>query len=136
VTVNTEAPRAPYSLEPAAFPLPALAHLAGRAPLGGSREIVLACLLVARAVADSSPPAAAISRDQARARAKQIGDWLAASPLAGNIKAPLVRLAEATGAGEGAAMAAGLESVIMVTANHLDSAARLELGRLAQTVEK
>lgn len=136
MTANSEAPRAPYSLEPAAFPLPALAHLAGRAPLGGSREIVLACLMVARAVIDATLPETPISRDQTRARAKEIGDWLAASPLAGNVKAPLARLAEATGTGDGAAMAAGLESVIMVTANHLDSAARLELGRLAQAVEK
>jgi hypothetical protein len=136
VTANSEAPRAPYSLEPAAFPLPALAQLAGRAPLGGTREVVLACLLVGRAVVDATAADAPLTKEQVRARAKEITDWLAATSLAGYLRAPLSRLAEATGSEDGRAMSSALDSVIMVTANHLDPAARLELGRLAQAVEK
>jgi hypothetical protein len=45
-----------------------------------------------------------------------------------------VKLAEATGGDDAQAVAASLDSVIAVTANQLDSGARLELARLAQTV--
>ena len=136
MTASLDAPRAPYSLEPAAFPLPALANLAGRAPLGGAREIVMACFLVARAVIDATSPETPLTPEQSRARAKGIGGWLAATTLSGNVKAPLARLAEAIGEDDGGAMAAAFESVILVTAIHLDPAARLELGRLAQAIEK
>ena len=136
VTATTDAPRAPYALEPTAFPFPALANLAGRAPLGGQREIVLACLLVARVVADATNGHRLLSVEQKRARAKEVSDWLAATSIPANVRGALARLAEGTSDEDPARCAAALDSVMMVTANHLDPAARLELGRLAQAVEK
>jgi hypothetical protein len=136
VTGNNDAPRAPYSLEPTAFPFPALASLAGRAPLGGQREIVLACLLVARVVADASDPNAPLTLDQRRARAKEVADWLVATTIPGQVKTALARLAEGTSSDDRANLSSALGSVMMVTAGHLDPAARLELDRLAQAVEK
>jgi hypothetical protein len=49
-------------------------------------------------------------------------------------KSALLRLAEATAGGDRRATCAALEYVMVVTANQLDSGARLELGRLAQAV--
>jgi hypothetical protein len=131
-----DAPRAPYSLEPTAFPFPALANLAGRAPLGGQREIVLACLLVARVVADARSGNGLLTLEQRRARAREVSDWLAATTIPANIRTALTRLAEGTSSEDQAQSSAALHSVMMITANHLDPAARLELGRLAQAVEK
>jgi hypothetical protein len=136
VTASTDAPRAPYSLEPTAFPYPALAGLAGRAPLGGQREIVLACLLVARVVGDAATSSERLSPEQRRARAKEVSDWLAATAIPAPVKGALARLAEVTAADDRSLISTALDSVMMVTANHLDPAARLELGRLAQAVEK
>ena len=51
-------PQPPYALDAPAFPFPALAALAGRAPLGGQRETVLACFVAARLVRDSVGPEA------------------------------------------------------------------------------
>jgi hypothetical protein len=138
VTAHTDAPRAPYSLEPTAFPFPALASLAGRAPLGGQREIVLACLLVARVVVDAADMngAGLLTMDQRRARAKEVGDWLAATSIPPVIKGALTGLAEGTASADRGYVTSALDSVMMVTANHLDPAARLELEQLAQAIEK
>jgi len=43
----------PYALAPTSFRFPALAALAGRAPLGGQREVVLAAYVVARLAHDT-----------------------------------------------------------------------------------
>jgi hypothetical protein len=138
VTANSDAPRAPYSLEPTAFPFPALASLAGRAALGGQREIVLACLLVARVVVDAGKTngGGLLTLDQRRARAKEVTDWLAATTIPVAVKTALATLAAGTTVEDPGQLSAALESVMTVTANHLDPAARLELGRLAQTAEK
>jgi hypothetical protein len=138
VTVHTDAPRAPYALEPTAFPFPALASLAGRAPLGGQREIVLACLLVARVVVDAAHVngGGLLTLDQRRARAREVADWLAATTIPTGIKGALTTLAEGTAAEDRGQLSTALDSVMMVTANHLDPAARLELGQLAQAIEK
>lgn len=136
VTANSDAPRAPYALDPTAFPFPALATLAGRAALGGPREIVLGCFLVARVAVDATVVNGPLTGDQKRVRAKHVADWLSATTIPGGVKGALVRLAEATAAEDRGAMSAAVDSVMTVTASHLDPSARLELGRLAQAVEK
>jgi hypothetical protein len=128
------APRAPYSLEPTVFPFPALATMAGRAPLGGPREMALACFLVGRIVMDATSVAGALSPEQKSARALGAKHWLGSVAMATPVRSALARLAESTALGDRSAMKAALDSVMTVTANHLDSAARLELGRLAQTI--
>ena len=132
--VGASAPRAPYSLEPTSFPLPLLAASLGRAPLGGPREVALACFLVGRLVHSAAYSSDLLSADQRRTRALGAKHWLASAALPGGIRTALVRLAEATISMDSNAVRAALESVMTVTANQLDSAARLELGRLAQAV--
>jgi len=128
------APRAPYSLEPTSFPLPALAMSIGRAPLGGPREIALACFLVGRLVRDAAQSDDLLTADQRRVRAQGAKQWLGSAALPATIRSALVRLAETTVGVDSNAVRAALESVMTVTANQLDSGARLELGRLAQAV--
>lgn len=128
------APRAPYALEPAVFPFPALAALAGRASMGGPREIALACLLAGRLVLEVLSGPGALTSDQRRTRAQGAKSWLGSAAIPAPVRTALGKLVEAT-AGDGSGpLKAALESVMTVTANHLDSAARLELARLAQTI--
>jgi hypothetical protein len=126
--------RAPYSLEPVTFPFPALAALSGRAALGGPREIALACLMASRLVSDACDSTAPLTLEQRRARAAGARHWLGASTLPAPIRAAISRLVEATGAEPKTAIQAALDSVIAVTANHLEQAARLELSKLAQAI--
>jgi hypothetical protein len=133
-TPQSGAPRAPYSLEPNSFPLPALAISIGRAPLGGPREVALACFLVGRLVRDAAHRSELLTPEQRRVRSQGAKQWLGAAALPANIRTALVRLAESTVSVDSNAVRAALESVMTVTANQLDSGARLELGRLAQAV--
>jgi hypothetical protein len=136
VPLISGAPRAPYALEPTVFPFPALATMAGRAPLGGPREIALACLLLGRIVRDATTTAGggALSPEQKSARALGAKHWLGSAAIPTPVRSALARLAESTALGDRKAIKAALDSVMTVTANHLDSAARLELGRLAQAI--
>lgn len=130
------APRAPYALDSTEFALPALAAQAGRAPLGGPREIVLAVFLVARLAADLATHRSLLSQEQRRLRARDSTHWLGSAALPATIRAALARLAEATAEADNPRVGAALESVMAVTANHVDPAARLELARLAQVLAK
>ena len=128
------APRAPYGLEPTTFPFPALATMAGRAPLGGPRELALACFLVARIVGDTSLEPDAMSREQRLGRAQSVKHWLGAATIPTAVRNGLSKLADSTATDDRNALKAALESVIAVTANQLDPGARLELTRLAQAI--
>lgn len=125
--------RAPYSLRSISFPLPTLAALSGRASLGGPRETALGCLLVGRLILDAaaSPPLASEAR---KGRAQHARHWLGAATLAGPVRAALSRAVDASTGDRRQAMSESLETVIAVTANDLDQAARLELVKLAQAL--
>lgn len=130
-------PRAPYGLEPIGFPFPALAAQAGRAPLGGPREVALACLLVARLVRDACEPRGSestLSKEQRQVRASGVKQWLGSAAVAAPVRGALIKLAEATIDSDRGAIMAGLGAVMAITANQLDPGARLELDRLAQAV--
>lgn len=126
--------RAPYSLRPLAFPLPALAAMGARAPLGGPRETALACLMVGRLAADLLDSAAPLAPELRKTRAQGARQWLSGTTLPPPVRAALLRLTEATATGRATAVSEALDSVMTVTANQLDSAARLELGKLAQAL--
>ena len=131
----TNEPRAPYSLAPLAFPLPALAALAGRAPLGGQRETALACFVVGRLVAGTASEDAATS-ELGPDRLQGVKHWLSSAALASPLRQALIRAAECAAEGDRVATRTALDSVMTVTANQLDPAARLELARLTQAIVK
>jgi hypothetical protein len=133
VSIIAGAPRAPYSLAPTVFPLPSLAAMAGRAALGGPREVALACFLVGRLVIDLAD-GGSITEEQRKTRALGARHWLGSAAIPPVVRSALTRLAEATAAAEPSDMREALESVMTVTANHLDPGSLLELGRLAQAI--
>ena len=129
-------PLPPYALEPTNFPFPALAEMAGQAPLGGPRETALACFLVARVVGDAASGGERLAADQLRARLQGVKHWLGSMALPAPLRTALTRLAESTVSDDRQVAKSALDSVIAVTANQLDSGARLELSRLAQAIVK
>jgi hypothetical protein len=120
----------PFSLEPLAFPFPALAALAGRLPLGGGREVALASLLMARLAqgVSGSEPMSAADRVSRAASAKV---WLASLALPAPTRVPFARCVEAT-AGSPLQVAGALRSVIAATGSHLDGPSIQELEKLAR----
>lgn len=133
MTQYAGAPRAPYALEPTVFPFPALAALAGRAALGGPREVALACLVAGRLVVDSSVRDG-LTPDQRKVRAQRTRQWLGSVAIPQAVRSALVRLVEATSGEDRGTLKESLDAVMTVTANHLDPASRLELERLAQAI--
>lgn len=123
----------PYALAPNFFRFPALASLAGRAALGGHREVALAVYLAAR-LADDSLPERGLSPSVRAARMASAKTWLSNLALPTPVRPALTHLVEASAANRAAA-AEAVRAVSAVTANFLDQNARLELDRLAAILD-
>ena len=108
--------------------------MGARAPLGGPREAALSCLMVGRLAADFLAAGPTLPQDLRTARVQGARQWLSATALAPPVRAALLRLSDATAGDRAGAVAEALDSVMTVTANLLDPAARLELGKLAQAL--
>jgi hypothetical protein len=130
----------PYGLAGPTFRFKALAMLAGRAPLGGVREVAMAVYLAARLAADATPFGALSSGIRSR-RAGAARSWLATLTLPGSVRSPILRLIESScssaladgdGGADGALVLAALAAVIAATLAYLDAGARSELERLAE----
>ena len=120
----------PYGLSTPVFRFRALATLAGRAPLGGAREVALATYLVARLVDDCLPekelPVEARAERSTGARA-----WLANVALPTPVRASLTKVIDATSAAENhGEICSALTSMIAVIDSYMDAASRMELARL------
>lgn len=133
-TTTVPAPRAPYSLEPCIFAFPALASLAGRAPLGGPRELALSCFLVGRIVRDALSLEDVLTPEQLQYRLNGAKHWLGSAAIQAPVRGALNRLVETSATRDRGGVRAALDVVMTVTANQLDQGARLELLRLAQAV--
>ncbi len=94
----------------------------------------MACFMVSRIVRDAIGASEQLAPEQLKQRAANAKHWLGSAAIAPALKGALARLADATASGDGAAVKVALDGVMTVTANQLDSAARLELGRLAQAI--
>lgn len=122
----------PYAVPPTEFRFPALAALAGRAQLGGDREVALALYLTARLVHDTAG-AAGLS-DSARVdRAATAKTWISNFALPAAIKPAIVHLIEST-AGNSATLADELRALVASARSYLDIQSQTELDRLAKTV--
>lgn len=129
------APLPPYAVAPSAFPFPAVAALAGRVPLGGEREAVLACFMAARLARDAmQTPADAVPPSLRQARSRGARAWLGALAVPAGVRGAVAKLIDASALDDPAAMRGPLNTVIGVTASYLDAAARSELDRLAQAL--
>jgi hypothetical protein len=117
-----------------AFRFPALAALAGRAPLGGHREIVLAAYLAAR-LADDTLAEHGLPLAIRAERANHAKAWLSMLTLPAAIRPALARLVEASGE-ERTAVSPAIRNVMTVTSAFLDSSGRMELDKLAAALER
>jgi hypothetical protein len=120
----------PYALATPSFRFRALAVLAGRAPLGGAREIVLATYMVAR-LADDCRPSRELPATIRLERALAARNWLSSVSLPSAVRGPLTRLVDAT-EGELGGVIVALAAAITATLPYLDDAARFELERFAR----
>jgi len=124
----------PYALAPTPFRFPALASLAGRAALGGDREVALATYLAAR-LADDALADRGLSEPVRAERAASAKTWLSTLSLPPAIRTSLARLVEASGA-DPRGVGPAVRSVLAATTSRLDQASRAELGRLAESFER
>ena len=123
-------PSAPYGLLDApSFPVPGLAALVGRQPLGGPRETALACLLCARLALATLPPYG-LSPAARQARAAATAAWLRALPLTAELHAATAALCAAA-ATPAASLAERAGDLLAHADPQLDHASRAELRALA-----
>lgn len=126
MTVNAP----PYALAQNTFPLPALAAYAGKAALGGNREVALACFVIARLAAGLLPPYALTTEMRAR-RATACRSWLASQAIPAAIRGQLRVAAESTALADRDAVAAAVRGLRTHAAKYLDGGAAQELDSLA-----
>ncbi|HEX6535136.1 MAG TPA: hypothetical protein VF041_11085 [Gemmatimonadaceae bacterium] len=108
----------PYSLPPHRFPFQALAAQAARAPLGGAREVALACLMAAR-LADASRTMR-VSDAARAARAVGARAWFGAVAVPAPLRQPLARVAASIEHEGDAEMAGALAAVLAAARRHLE----------------
>ncbi|MCR4339912.1 MAG: hypothetical protein NUW01_08510 [Gemmatimonadaceae bacterium] len=120
----------PYALAQNPFPLPALAAHAGKAALGGDREVALACFVIARLAGALLPPHA-LPTELREKRAAACRSWLASQAIPAAIRADLMAAAESTASAERSAISAAIRSLRGHATKHLDGASGQELDSLA-----
>lgn len=121
--------RPPYALEPAEFRFRALAALAGQAPLGGTRELLMATLLAARLI-EGTTGHYGLPTLLRRRRAAAARTWLSALALPATARASLVRVIDLTGGDDRRALADAWEHVVAMILPATDVPTRAELRRL------
>jgi hypothetical protein len=121
----------PYALRAPAFPFPHLASLAGRAPIGGAREVALACFVAARLAADCSAAAPELDEPGRAARTAGAKGWLGTLALPPALRTTLLRCIDSTAAGSPAVISRELTELAAVGAGFLDAGSRSELDTLA-----
>jgi hypothetical protein len=120
----------PYALAGTAFPLPALAAHAGKAALGGDREVAIACFVVARLAGALLPPHA-LPTELRDKRAAACRTWLASQAIPAAIRADLMAAVDSTASAERSAISSALRALRGHASKHLDGASSQELDSLA-----
>jgi len=119
----------PFSLDAPAFRFRALALLAGRAALGGEREMALATLMAAR-LAEGVLPPCPLSATARRGRGVGARLWFSTLTLPAATRVPLARVVEATESDTPGLVADALAALIELARPQLDSPARAEMAEL------
>jgi hypothetical protein len=124
-------PFLPYALATPSFPFRHLAALAGRAPIGGAREVALGCFMAARLAAERGPAGLALSDEARASRAASAKSWLGTLTLPASVRGPIAKCIESSAKGSTAAVARDLVALSAACADYLDGASRAELDALA-----
>ena len=121
-------------MAPTPFRFPAVAALAGRAPLGGQREVALGTFLAARLALDTQPDRGLPAPSRVE-RAAQAKTWLSTMTLPPPVRTALLQVIDAS-AHEAPAAAEALRGLLVAAASFLDARSRTELERLAGTLDR
>lgn len=121
----------PYALSAPVFRFRHLAALAGRAPIGGAREVALACFVAARLVSDCFDPALALDETSRAARCAGAKAWLGTIAIPLPVRSPAAKLADASATADPDLMAPLVASLAKAAESFLDAASRSELDVLA-----
>jgi hypothetical protein len=125
------APFLPYALATPSFPFRHLAALAGRAPIGGAREVALGCFMAARLAAELGPNAPSLTDEARAARATSAKSWLGTLTVPATVRTPIAKCIESSAKGSPTAVARDLVALSAACASYLDGASRAELDALA-----
>lgn len=120
----------PFALTAPAFRFRHLAGLAGRAPIGGAREVALACFVAARLAAECGLSTDDPQRDR-EARYAGAKAWLATMALPAPVRGSVARCAALSVAGAAGDMAQEITALMQAAASHLDAGSRAELSALS-----
>jgi hypothetical protein len=121
----------PYALPAPVFPFRHLASLASRAPIGGAREVALACFVVARLAADRLVGPGMLPEPARTTRCVGARSWIGTLSLPTAVRTPLAKVLELSGDGSGTGLPAALLELADAAAPFLDPASRGELDALA-----
>jgi hypothetical protein len=127
-------PFLPYALVAPTFPFRHLAALAGRAPIGGAREVALGCFMAARLASQCVRTDAEADHDAREARAEAARSWLGTLTLPTAVRTPLARCFDSSASGDSATLAREVTSVRVACTSFLDAASRAELDALAEAL--
>jgi len=119
----------PYALSSPVFRFRALASHAGRAALGGDREIALACFAVARLAGGMVAPFVLTPSD-AVTRVANTKQWLSSLNLPAAHRAACIAVADAVSAGTRRPVVHALSGLIEVAVRNLDQGSIAELHEL------
>lgn len=119
----------PYALETPVFRFKALASHAGRAALGGDREIALACFAVARLVGGLLPPYMLAPGDAAT-RIANTRQWLSSLSLPAGSRSACVAVADAVASNNRRTVVHAISGLIEACVRHLDQGSVAELHEL------
>lgn len=129
-------PFLPYALATPSFPFRHLAALAGRAPIGGAREVALGCFMAARLAAECGRTDAELTSEGCEARASAAKSWLSTLTLPAAVRAPIAKCIESSARANGSVVARDVAAMRDACASFLDAASRTELDALAEVLTR
>lgn len=124
----------PYALPAPVFRFRHLAACAGRAPLGGAREVALACFVAARLVSDCCDDSLALDEETRAARCSGAKGWLGTIAIPAPVRSPVSKLADASARGDWGALAPLVVALAKAAESFLDAPSRGELETLAASL--
>ena len=131
-SVIVQQPR--YALVTPRFRFRALAACAGRASIGGDREIAMACLVGGRLASALLPPYSIATADL-KARSTAAKHWLSSLSLPAPVRSALTHLADAVAVGNRKTASTALSHLVMVAQRSIDEASASELIGVARGLE-
>jgi hypothetical protein len=118
-----------FALVTPRFRFRALASFAGRASIGGEREVALACLVAGRLAAAMLEPFDLTPAD-AKARSMCAKQWIASLSLPAGFRTALAEIPDAVASGNRARAASALSTACQRSEGNLDEASVAELRML------